>query len=85
MPEERLTDGEIRRTFKRHEDAIFDLAKNSVSQDAWTRENGHLRQEIRDLKESRRLSAGYIIAIAGVLATLLVGWWAAVAAAKGIH
>lgn len=92
MPEERLSDGEIRRTLKRHEDAIFDLAKTAVTQDAWTRENGHLRAEIKvvaddvaDLKDQKRLRIGYIIAIAGVLATLLVGWWAAVGAAKGIH
>lgn len=92
MPEERLSDGEIRRTLKRHEESIFDIAKSSVTQDAWTRENRHLRGEIKvvadsvkDLKEQKKLHVGYIIAIAGVLATLLVGWWAAVGAAKGIH
>lgn len=92
MPEERLSDGEVRRTLQRIETNVFDLAKNAVTQDVWTRENGHMREAIeavaesvKELKDSRRLRVGHIIAILGVLATLLVGWWEAVAAAKGIH
>jgi hypothetical protein len=49
VPEERMTDGEIRRAFERLDKAFADLASRAVTQDAWSRENTHLLKEIADV------------------------------------
>lgn len=103
MPDESMSDGEIRRNFDRLDRTIGDLAKSIVTQDAWTRENGHLRAEITKtgddckartqtvanavsrIERRSQLTVGRIIALLGVVATLAAGWFAAFAAARGVH
>jgi len=48
VTDEHLSDGEIRRNFERIDRALVDLAKSAVSQDAWNRENSHLRGAINE-------------------------------------
>lgn len=44
-----MSDGEIRRNFDRIDRALVDLAKSTVSQDAWNRENLHLRAKVDEV------------------------------------
>lgn len=48
MPDERMSDGEIRRSLERIDRRVDDLAKSAVPLDAWTRENLHLQEQIKD-------------------------------------
>lgn len=44
MADEPMSPGEIQRALERHDKALM----NAVTLDAWTRENEHLRDEIRE-------------------------------------
>lgn len=48
MPDERMSDGEIRRSLDRIDRRVDELAKSAVPLDAWTRENVHLQEQIRE-------------------------------------
>lgn len=96
MTDEHLSDGEVRRTFDRMDRRIDDLAKTTVPLDAWNRETLHQDQACKDrnatamkaieaIDKGRQSTTRNLLAIVAILATLLAGWWAAWAAAKGIH
>jgi hypothetical protein len=48
VPDERMSDGEIRRSLERIDRRVDDLAKSTVPLDAWNRENIHLQEQIRE-------------------------------------
>jgi len=102
VADESMSDAEIRRNFERLDRAI----QNAVTVGAWTRENEHVRDQMRELDLDCRertdgANAAVLAAVkrieggkqnawtrglqlAGVVATVVVGWWTAYIASKGL-
>lgn len=54
MADEPLSDGEIRRSFARLDQAVRDVAANSVPLNAWTLQNEHNRDRYEELDRDCR-------------------------------